>query len=139
MRLTIITNIQLTVHTLQSINKRYAFCNHVYLSQNSLLWVVGSGIFLQDGVFKTYPSHPTGWTHVVINYYGPNDGQGVRIFYNGTEAARDTSKDSDQSAPGDGRIVVERRSTGSDQDYASADVDELIFFNRSLSTSEIRT
>ena len=92
---------------------------------------------LQDGVFQTYPDKPSGWTHVVLNYIGPNAGQGISIYYNGARVGRDTSKHLYQISTGDGRIVVGRLYTERDLRYASIDVDELIFFNQSLSTTVI--
>ena len=38
---------------------------------------------------------------------------------------------------GDGRIVIGRRETDSDDNYGSGQLDELIFFNKKLSESEI--
>ena len=96
-------------------------------------------VFLQNGRFQTYPYKPNGWTHAVLNYIGPSNGEGIRIFYNGAQVASDTSNDGGSHSAGDGRIVVGRYNTGEDGNYASVEVDELIFFNRSLSTLEIRT
>ena len=51
-------------------------------------------VVLEDGQFWT--THPTlaGWTHVVLNYIGPNNGEGIRVYYNGTEVYSDTDKSS---------------------------------------------
>ena len=76
---------------------------------------------------------------MVLNYLGPNDQQGIRIFYNGEEVASDMSKNPPSHSPGDGRIVVGRFLTDrdQDQDYASVQVDEMLFFNQALSTTDI--
>ena len=39
---------------------------------------------LQFGWFEALSSTiPTGWTHVVMNYIGPSNGQGIRLFFDG--------------------------------------------------------
>ena len=77
---------------------------------------------------------PTGWTHIVVNYIGPDDGQGIRVY--GIEVAGSTTRDVTCSA-GDGRIVVGRCYIDEDMRYASVEIDELIFFNKALSTTDI--
>ena len=72
------------------------------------------------------------------NYVGPNNGEGIRIFFNEAEMGSDTIKDGGPYPTGDGRIVVGRRQTDKDGKYASVQVDELIFFNQSLSTTDIK-
>ena len=72
-----------------------------------------------------------------MNFIGPNDGEGFRVFYDGAEVPSDTTKYSRSSSHGDGRIVVGRRGTHRDRDYSSAMVDELIFFNQTLTEAEI--
>ena len=94
--------------------------------------------YLTNGYFKVTPSVPTGWTHIVMNYLGPTSGQGIRIYYNGNEVASDTTKTTYSYSPGDGRIVVGRRHTDRNQNYASVQVDELIFFNQALSDNEVQ-
>ena len=51
--------------------------------------------------------------------------------------ASDTTKAPSARPPGDGRIVVGRRYTDRDQQYSSVQVDELIFFNKALTTTDI--
>ena len=84
-------------------------------------------------------STPTGWIHIVLNYLGPNDGEGIRMFYNGAEVASDATKDMYPRSPGDGRIVVGRFNTDMDKDYASVQVDELIYFNAALTSDEVQS
>ena len=67
----------------------------------------------------------------MLNYIGPDDGQGIRVYFNGTEVATGLTRDAAHSA-GDGRIVVGRYYTDEDKRYASLQIDELIFFNKSL-------
>ena len=94
-------------------------------------------IYLPDGVFQVYPPRPTGWTHVVLNYIGPNNGEGITVFYDGVKVASDTNKPGGFSAAGDGRIVVGRITTTKDSSYASVQIDELLFFNQALSNDNI--
>ena len=74
----------------------------------------------------------------MLNYIGPNNGQGIRMYHNGEQVASDTGKTGITNSAGDGRIVVGRYYTNADRDYATVQVDELIFFNQSLSVDEIR-
>ena len=96
-------------------------------------------VALADGFFTIRNSKPSGWTHIVLNYIGPNYGEGTRIYYNGQEVDSDRAKGGTSYAMVDGRIVVGRRFTNVDEDYASITIDELIFFNRFLKVDEIET
>ena len=84
-----------------------------------------------------YYNRPSGWFHVVINYIGPNNGQGIRMFIDGSELMSDTAKDAWSFSAGDGMVVVGRDYTDADKEYASVQVDELIFFNQVLSNDHI--
>ena len=84
---------------------------------------------------------PSGWFHNVINYIGPAEGQGIRIYKDGTQVANHTTKSDPtcqhpQCRP-DGKIVVGRDNTRRDRGYCSFQVDELAFFNKALSQEEI--
>ena len=97
-------------------------------------------VYLPDGAFQAYPPRPTGWTHIVLNYFGPNNGEGLTVFYDGEKVGGDNSKNEELlSVSGDGRIVVGRRWTDSDREYTSVQVDELIFFNQALSNENINS
>ena len=76
------------------------------------------------------------WTHVVLNYFGQNGGQGIQVYFDAVEVGRDTSKVSKTFSGGDGRVVLGRQKTDRDGSYASADVDELLFFNTKLSNTQ---
>ena len=92
-----------------------------------------------DGIyFWVFLSRPTGWTHVVMNYIGPNNGEGIKVYYNGEEVASDTTPLSYPCGSGDGRIVLGRAYTAIDKDYSSIEIDELTYFNRILSTAEMK-
>ena len=74
----------------------------------------------------------------MLNYIGPNIGEGIRVYINGTEEDSDTTKSSESRSPGDGRVVLGRY-IDSNVYYASVDVDELLFFNEALSDENIQT
>ena len=79
------------------------------------------------------------WTHVVLNYIGTDDGEGVTMSINGREVASDADKYTFSHSAGDGRIVVGRweKDTDLDNNYSGVHVDELIFFNQTLTQQEI--
>ena len=93
---------------------------------------------LTDRYFFVNPSAPSGWTQIVLNYLGPNDGDGIRIYYVGVEVASDTAKSTHGFGAGDGRIVVGRYRTNLNSHYGNVQVDELIFFNEALMRDDIR-
>ena len=72
-----------------------------------------------------------------MNYIGPNDSQGTRLFIDGVQVASETTKFSESRSAGDGRIVLGRLLTNVDAFYGSVQVDELIFFNQALTSGEI--
>ena len=82
-------------------------------------------------------SRPTGWFHVVVNYIGPSNGDGIRSFYNGVEVASDTTRHPYSLPAGDGRIVVGRFQTEVNDYYGNGQIDELLFFNQALTVKDI--
>ena len=66
------------------------------------------------------------------------DGEGIWIYYNGAEVANGTTKHPRSYSAGDGRIVVGRSYTDEDKWHASMQIDELIFFNKAFSTTDIK-
>ena len=79
------------------------------------------------------------WIHVIMNYLGLDDTDTIHIYFNGAEVDV-VWMDSfpENSTAGYGRIVVGREFTDQDRNYASLQVDELIFFNQALNNSEIQ-
>ena len=74
----------------------------------------------------------------MLNYHGPNDEEGIRLFYDGTEVKNDLVVGvGSQPAQGDGRVVVGRHYTDSDVEYMSLMIDELRYFNQFLREDEI--
>ena len=74
---------------------------------------------------------------MVLNYLGPDNGQGIKIFLDGKLKATDAEKNMNTYAQGNGKIVLGRKYTNADRFYASVDVDELLFFNQFLNADEI--
>ena len=73
----------------------------------------------------------------MLNYIGPSDGQGIRVYNDGAEVANVTTKVAGSDSPGDGRVVVGRLYTDRDMLYVSVQIDELAFFNKALSKTDI--
>ena len=85
-------------------------------------------MYLPDGKFSAGYPQPSGWTHFLLNYIGPSNGDGIRVYSDGVE----------ESFPaGNGRVVVGRFYTNRDAIYGSSEADELIYFNKALTTEEI--
>ena len=77
----------------------------------------------------------------MLNYIGPNNGEGIKIYYDGQEVDSDTEKVVWHLPGEDGRIVVGRLQTYKDQNgsYASVQVDELIYFNAALTNDDVQS
>ena len=75
----------------------------------------------------------------MLNYIGPNDGEGIRVYYNGTEVVSGTTKHTRSHSAGDGRIVVGRHHTELDRWNPSVQVDELIVFNATLTDTDVQS
>ena len=75
----------------------------------------------------------------MLNYIGPNEGEGIRGYMNGVEVANDKHKDGGSRSAGDGRIVVGRGPTDSNSHYTSVQVDEMMYFNAALTTDHIQS
>ena len=76
----------------------------------------------------------------MLNYKGPNNGEGITLYINRAEVKSDTTKYTGLSySPGDGRIVVGRRFTQDDGYYITAEVDELIYFNAALTDDHVQS
>ena len=97
-------------------------------------------VALQSAGFWTDTTIPMGWFHLVLNYLGPDRGQGIRIYMNGTEIASDDSPSTSTayiSTRGDERVVIGKYYTDRDIYYGDIDVDELLFFNDKLTEEQI--
>ena len=75
------------------------------------------------------------WIHVVLNYIGPEDGQGMRIYLDGILARNVTTKLSGGTRNSDGRLRLGSQYTSGLN--AIDDIDELLFFNNILTDDQI--
>ena len=98
-------------------------------------------VSISGPTFLTLGNKPCGWIHLVINFIGPAEGEGIRIYHDGVEVANDTTKSygtcQHPACRPDGRIVVGRQYTKMGLGYCSFQVDELAFFNEILSQEQI--
>ena len=90
-----------------------------------------------DGNFLATANISDEWFHLVLNFIGPKEDQGTRVYHDGVQATMDSNKGGNTYIEGNGRIVIGRRYSEEDCDYASVQVDELLFFNRALTEVEI--
>ena len=95
-------------------------------------------IGLTDGEFYSDLDKPAGWYHLVMNYIGSADGQGITVYTDGAVQGSGTSKYTQTEQPADGRVVIGRYYTDNDERYASVLVDELTLWNRTLTLQEIQ-
>ena len=90
------------------------------------------------GAFEVRNLHlSSGWTHIGLNYIGPNNGQGIRVYQDGVQAGSDVTRSNTMYSVPSGRVVVGRLYTNLDSEYLGVDVDELLFFNGKLREKEI--
>ena len=77
------------------------------------------------------------WIHLVLNYIGPNNGQGIQAFKDGTPIKNRGESVGDHTV-GDGRVVVGKKYVYINNYYSHVEMDELIFFNKALLEEEVR-
>ena len=74
----------------------------------------------------------------MVNYDVNEDGDEIRVHWDGTLVASDQTKGSDSRfSVGDGKIVVGVLQTDNSLGFASVLIDELIFYNKVLSNDDI--
>ena len=73
-----------------------------------------------------------------MNFIGPNNGQGIEVYHNGQEMTSDAERGSSLIDVSSGTIVVGRYYTDRDERYPSVQVQELAFFNKALSLTQIQ-
>ena len=66
---------------------------------------------------------PATWAHIVLNYIGPQDGEGIRVYKDGALAARDDSKYHIDCEVGNGVVVLRRQFKHRNEQHRSLDVD----------------
>ena len=91
------------------------------------------------GSFLYSTDTPSGWTHIILVYIGPEDAQGIRIYHNGLQTGGSTGKNSRSNSPGgNSRVVVGRLIVDLDNFYPGLEMDELLFFNEKLTDQQVR-
>ena len=111
--------------------------NHVNFFYSFRYNVRVSGEWL---LFKVLMDKSSEWIHAVFNLFGPGDEQRIRIYHDGILQIGDYIFGLPASSfhnLGDGKIVIGRRFTDFSAVYASVEVDEVLFFNQSLSEAQI--
>ena len=73
------------------------------------------------------------WVHAAIIYNGPNTG--IRVHVNG-DVKTDNGRSASNKEESTGRVVIGRRYVETDKAYCSVTVDELMLWNRSLTSEE---
>ena len=71
----------------------------------------------------------------MLNFISPLEG--FKVYNDGVEVGSGSTNLGGSYSVGDGRIAIGRSYSGADGDYASVEVDELLFFNENLTESEI--
>ena len=100
---------------------------------NSVFFRFGDNLLdeRQAGEFNT----PNDWAHVVVNYVNQ---QSIKGYLNGEFVVSSAQAGTREFSTGSRKIAVGRLHSGLDARYVSAQVDELLFFNKTLSEEEIR-
>ena len=87
----------------------------------------------------TISTVPTEWYHLVFNYIGTNNAEGITIYHDGAEVGSSTEKPLGSRNGGPGVVVLGRYFVQFQEiNYASVMVDELLFFNKNLNPQEIQ-
>ena len=81
---------------------------------------------------------PSGWTHIVLNYLGPENRQRIKVYFNETQVRSAVLKAPITYNPGGGRVVVGRHYVDYNTFYGNVDMDELLFFNEALTDQDIQ-
>ena len=97
------------------------------------------------GIFRVDINKPSGWTHVVLNYLGPNNTQGIRVYHDGVLVGNSSTKRyyfGSKAIPvtlSTGMITVGSYYGGGYplRYYTSMQIDELVMFDGSLDQDEI--
>ena len=97
-------------------------------------------MFLTDVYFyETHPRPSSGWFHFILNYIGPDNGEAIWMYIDGSDVGNYTSKSGGPFSAGDSRIVVGKTYTRLNGQHTSVQLDELIFFNQTLTNTEVQS
>ena len=75
------------------------------------------------------------WFHVVVNYRA-NESR-MEVYYNGERRYSASGSFPNSFSPGNGIVQIGRRYTDTASRYTSMEADDLLFFNTSLTQSDI--
>ena len=95
-------------------------------------------VTMPHGHFTVSVGKSNEWVHGVLNFLGPYDEEGISIYQNGIHVGNHTIITQSSTTEPNGRIVIGRAVTEVNGFYGSVQVDELLFFNKSLTETEIR-
>ena len=78
------------------------------------------------------------WFHLVFVFHGPNNGEGITVHLN-SESVTASSKAANNIFPNKatGEVAIGRLYMDLDQQYGNVMADELTFWNRQLSETEV--
>ena len=86
----------------------------------------------------TVSTIPAEWYHLVFNYVGTHNAEGITIYHNGIQVGSSTQKISYARNARPGVVVIGRYFVQfQEKCFASVMLDELLFFNRYLTTQEV--
>ena len=74
-------------------------------------------INLLDRWFCTHAAPHADWTHVVLNYLGPEAGEGIRVYYDGVQTGSDDTERPVTFPSGLGGVALGRLYTDKDDHY----------------------
>ena len=98
-----------------------------YIINGSFLISCGVFLFLFDGYFDIDATSE--WTHIVMNYIGPDNGQGIEVYVDGILAEVDEDKLDYTSPEGNPAIQIGWIKAGGIYNYANINVDEFSSMN----------
>ena len=94
-------------------------------------------VVLPHGHFQVSVRRSNEWVHGMLNFLGPNNEEGIRIYQNGKHVGNHTTITQASTSESNGRIVIGRAFTEVDLQYSSVEVDQLLLFNLALNEAEI--
>ena len=98
------------------------------------------GLRLKQGIFRvqSLAFDINRWFHMVFVFHGPNNGEGITVHLN-SESVTASSKAANNIFPNDatGEVAIGRLYMDLDQQYGNVMANELTFWNRQLSKTEV--
>ena len=106
----------------------------MYVYFRALIYKTG-GYFKEKNYIRPVP----GWIHIVLNYRTSSRSPLPRLsaYVNTYEVLTDSTEVLEDTASGDGRIILGRAFSDIDDHYTSMEVDEVMFYREWLDPTEI--